>query len=91
MTQGDKIIAKLQVFDNCSDFIRTFPSLVFDTIRVEDVDSDGEDHAGDAIRYGLMSKPIPSKTQEQVLDDFFKKKLRKQKVIENKPFSMGGY
>jgi hypothetical protein len=93
MTQDERVIAKLQVFSTCFEFIRTFPALVYDAIRVEDVDTDGEDHSGDSIRYGLMSKPIPSRTQEQVIQDFFKKKMKKAKqgVRREKPFKMTGY
>jgi len=91
--KGEEVMASLQVFNTCDEFIRTVPALVFDTIKVEDVDTDGEDHAGDAIRYGLMSKPIAGKTQEQVMDDFFKRKIRKLQGQggQKKPFKMTGY
>lgn len=55
--QQEKVIAKLQVFSTCTELIRTLPSLVYDKHRVEDCDSDGEDHASDSVRYGLMSRP----------------------------------
>ncbi len=45
---------KLYVFDTCPETIRTLPGLVHDENDVEDLDSDGEDHLADAIRYGLM-------------------------------------
>lgn len=41
-------------FDTCRDSIRTLPDLVFDKVRVEDLDTDGEDHAADAARYAFM-------------------------------------
>jgi phage terminase large subunit len=47
----------LQVFDTCINTIRTLPAVVFDEHRVDDVDSDGEDHAADETRYALMSRP----------------------------------
>lgn len=49
-----------QVFETCYDTIRTIPSLVYDKHRVEDVDSDGEDHAYDMVRYMFMSRPAPN-------------------------------
>ena len=49
-----KMTAKLLYFSNCKDAIRTIPALVHDDIRPEDVNSKGEDHAGDADRYGVM-------------------------------------
>lgn len=48
----------LQVFDTCKNFIRTFPNLVYDETDVEDVDTDGEDHAYDQLRYVCMRNPI---------------------------------
>ena len=66
-------LAKLQVFEMCVNLIRTLPGLVYDKNRIEDVDSDGEDHAGDSIRYGIMSRPRPT----IVKDDFIKKKKKK--------------
>lgn len=46
------------VFKNCEHFIRTIPLLQFDDHKVEDIDTDGEDHIADAWRYFLMSRPI---------------------------------
>lgn len=44
-------------FSTCHDSIRTIPALQHDKSRVEDVDTDGEDHAADEWRYGCMSRP----------------------------------
>ena len=44
----------LVVFDNCVNLIRTMPSLVYSDTRPEDMDTTGEDHAADALRYGVM-------------------------------------
>jgi phage terminase large subunit len=43
----------LQIFRTCSNLIRTFPALPYDDRHVEDVDTDAEDHAYDALRYLL--------------------------------------
>lgn len=48
----------LYVFNTCKDFIRTVPALVYDEHKVEDVDTDGEDHIYDETRYFCMSRPI---------------------------------
>lgn len=45
----------LQVFSTCPNLIRTLPLLVYDPVRVEDIDTEGEDHAYDALRYGLTN------------------------------------
>lgn len=45
----------LVVFETCANLIRTLPALVHDAVRVEDVDTTQEDHAYDALRYGLSN------------------------------------
>jgi hypothetical protein len=49
-----KRLPRLQVFSTCKDLIRTLPTLVHDPSHPEDLDSDGEDHAADALRYHMM-------------------------------------
>lgn len=57
----------LQVFNTCRHFIRTIPALVYDKRTVEDIDTDGEDHGYDQIRYVLMERPItPPPPKERV-------------------------
>ena len=51
------------VFTNCKEFIRTIPLLLYDEHKVEDVDTDGEDHIADMWRYVLMSRPIQPRTK----------------------------
>lgn len=45
------------VFSTCTDFIRTVPALQHDITKAEDVDTNGEDHAGDECRYAVQSRP----------------------------------
>ncbi|MCE5188253.1 MAG: phage terminase large subunit [Eubacteriales bacterium] len=49
---------KLVIFRNCENLIRTLPMLAFDERFTEDVSGDCEDHAPEALRYGLMSRPV---------------------------------
>ena len=44
------------VFDHCTQFIRTVPTLPRSERDPEDVDTDAEDHIGDETRYRLMEK-----------------------------------
>lgn len=48
----------LYVTDDCVDWWRTVPVLQHDENRMEDVDSDMEDHAGDDTRYACMARPV---------------------------------
>jgi hypothetical protein len=56
--------AMMVFFSTCRDTIRTLPALQHDAARPEDVDTNGEDHAADDIRYACMSRPwaAPAKT-----------------------------
>jgi len=73
---------KIKYFRNCTDSIRTIPSLVYPKNKVgnpEDLDSDGEDHAADCDRYFLVTlrrrKTHPPKTPvEKKMIEFQKKK-----------------
>jgi len=45
---------RLKIFNNCKHWLRTIPQLPPDLSNPEDVDTDAEDHAWDATRYGVM-------------------------------------
>jgi len=47
----------LFLFETCVHTIRTLPALQHDEHKPEDVNSDGEDHAGDETRYACMARP----------------------------------
>jgi len=51
-------VPMLYVFSTCRDFIRTFGALTYDVNRVEDINTEGEDHIYDETRYMCMYKPI---------------------------------
>jgi len=51
----------LTIFNNCPNIIRTLPSIPIDKNNPEDVDTDSEDHAYDALRYGCASRPMHRK------------------------------
>lgn len=48
----------LYVFNTCRHFIRTVPNLVYDDRNVEDINTDGEDHIYDELRYVCMNYVI---------------------------------
>ncbi len=45
----------LKVFKNCVNMIRTIPALQHDELHPDDVNSKGEDHAADELRYFLRT------------------------------------
>ena len=58
-------------FRNCKHAIRTLPLLMYDEHKPEDLDTDGEDHIADAIRYLCMERKI--KPRVNVPADGYKK------------------
>ena len=60
-------IPGVRIFRTCENLIRTLPNMVYDERRVEDVNTHTEDHAYDALRYGLMAlsrRPLGSFTMK---------------------------
>jgi phage terminase large subunit len=51
---GGRLTARLRITSNCANLIRTLPEMIHDEKDVEDLDTGLEDHAADALRYGLM-------------------------------------
>lgn len=51
-------IPMLYIFNTCKHFIRTVPNLVYSETKVEDINTDGEDHIYDELRYVCMKNPI---------------------------------
>lgn len=49
-----------QCFSDCTNLIRQLPGLQYDNHNREDA-ADGDDHAPEALRYGLMSRPRAGK------------------------------
>ena len=48
----------LRIFSTCRNLIRTLPLLPLDESNPEDINTNAEDHAYDALRYGCMSRPV---------------------------------
>ncbi len=62
----------MYVFNNCKGFIRTMPELKFSGTNPEDLDTTGEDHIADEVRYMCMTRPIAptyKKKEKKVCDD----------------------
>ena len=62
----DNGIPMLYVFSGCKHFIRTVPNLVYDESDVEDIDTDGEDHIYDELRYVCMENPIAPRPKKEI-------------------------
>ena len=51
-------VPMMYVFRGCKAFIRTIPLMMYDEHKVEDLDTDLEDHVADEVRYMCMARPI---------------------------------
>lgn len=61
---GDATGPMAVCFSGCRDSIRTIPALQHDRARMEDLDTDAEDHAADDWRYGCSSRPWVTEATE---------------------------
>lgn len=66
----------LQVFSSCPNLIREITSLPYSKTKPEDVDTHAEDHAYDALRYMIMSRPRMETMDDQLFK--FKQELTYQ-------------
>lgn len=55
----------VQVFKNCLKLIETIPLMIYDDKNLEDVADNLPDHWCEMFRYGLMSRPAPSKLKKE--------------------------
>jgi phage terminase large subunit len=80
-----------QVFETCPNLIRTLPALVHDEHDPEDVDTKGEDHAPDALRYGLMTRPPLTIIPLEVMADEYREATIRAEHDEREKRPSGGY
>lgn len=59
--------AEYYIFNTCKHTIRTFPLMMFDDTKVEDLDTELEDHILDSVRYLMMMRPIAPRKIETEL------------------------
>ncbi|MEA4869494.1 MAG: phage terminase large subunit [Christensenella sp.] len=74
LAEADDGLPRLLLFRTCENLIRTLPMLTFDEHFSEDVSAHCEDHAPEALRYGLMSRPVAAseakRTKARAYDPF---------------------
>lgn len=61
---------KIKIFDTCKTLISELSSLEIDDKNNEDVDTDGDDHAYDALRYALASRPYLNVHNQRYIRNF---------------------
>lgn len=85
-SEGAPIVLKpkLYIFKTCPNLIRTLPLMVHDDKNPEDAGTDGDDHAPDALRYLIMSRPLQSRepardrTPEEMREERIRARVRER-------------
>lgn len=72
----------LRIFSTCRHLIRTLPALQHDTHKPEDMDTEGEDHAVDTLRYGTMFRASPRVDAPEPSKPVYPSQLPIGKIIE---------
>lgn len=83
MAFDEEGIPQMYIFKNCKAFIRTIPLLMYDEHKVEDLDTDLEDHVADEVRYMCMARPIKPRAPEKkqpVGEDPLNQRIPKRKM-----------
>jgi hypothetical protein len=70
---------KMQIFNSCPSLIRELQTIPIDKAKPEDVDTKAADHAYDALRYLIMSRPRSTSFDEMFE---FKRNLDTQAVAD---------
>ena len=78
---------RMYFFNTCKGAIRTIPLQMYDEKKVEDLDTDLEDHAPDEIRYMCMSRPIAPRTDGEI-PDYGEDPLNQGKRKRNKMYNI---
>lgn len=67
--RAGKKTAKMLIWDNCRDLIRTLPQMIHSEKVADDLDTNGEDHAVDDMRYFFLANTYepPVEKQSQTL------------------------
>lgn len=81
---------KMYIFEDCKDTIRTLPQLMYDEHKVEDLDTDGEDHIADEMRYMCNRLPVKPQASNEIKDirddplDILKDEYRSRKDMSSR-------
>tara|TARA_E500000305_G_C4017597_1_gene236672 strand:- start:563 stop:1945 length:1383 start_codon:yes stop_codon:yes gene_type:complete len=71
----------LKIFPQCKYLIKTFPMQTYSNTRPEDLNTHGEDHAVDSLRYGLMHLGSPNEPEKP--KPWLQKELDKLKQLDD--------
>lgn len=76
-----RITPMMLIYNHCVQFIRTIKDLTMDERSIEDINTDGEDHAYDEAAMICMDRPISMKDVEEHLDPYQKRILALERGV----------
>lgn len=68
---------KIKIFTTCKELIAELSTLQLDDLNPEDIDRNGWDHAWDACKYGIASRPISFGT----FDNIFGSRINSKPIV----------
>lgn len=78
---------KLKFFTNCKNAIRTIPNLIHDELHPEDLNTRGEDHSADDVRYFLQTLRDAKTPEGELPKTMNHIQRRLEEIKKNKGFS----
>lgn len=69
--------AKFKIFSTCRHAIESIPAMIYDDVKVEDIEAHPLDHVPDAIRYFFMSRPSPTEMKKLHPDTSMEARVRR--------------
>lgn len=79
---------RIRISSDCTNLIRMFPLLPRDPKKPEDVKGRTDDHAHDALRYLLMSRPAPSvrrRPEPNTYEERVQEWVRRRTTVSRRP------
>jgi hypothetical protein len=91
-----QMLPKIYIFaDRCPNLCRTLPMMMGDKSRPDDIDTDQEDHAVDALKYLLLDWPVNTTAKPNEADADVARWLRlakmRQREAKVERYMQGGY
>lgn len=83
---GEIFTPMVQIYDTCTQFIRTIPNLVMDKNNIEDVDTKGEDHIYDEACQIFMFRPMSMQLDESTQHEVDLRLDELEKMMANDPY-----
>jgi hypothetical protein len=80
----------IRIFNTCRETIRSIPELIHDKNRPEDLDTTGDDHLADCLRYFAMARPRKFVPEKAPLDTSMQARIERDLQRRLRATARGG-